>query len=118
MRCLRSPASKRERYRFMPTKTPTRARTPDVKTPVETDVVAEQMEKAVETPFDEFLEHQRHALRETTSALRALLPKEVQKHSRTAYKEAVEGYRGLFNAVMDDLIDTIEKIKLPDTPKN
>lgn len=98
----------------MATKTPTRTKTPSVKP----EKVVEKVEEAVETPFDAFMEHQRVALRETSNALRALLPKEVQEHTRSAYKEAVEGYRGLFNAVIDDIVETIEKIKLPNAPKN
>lgn len=98
----------------MATKTPTRTRTPSVKP----DEVVEKVEEAVETPFDAFMEHQRVALRETSNALRALLPKEVQEHTRTAYKEAVEGYRGLFNSVIDEIVENIEKIKLPNAPKN
>ena len=98
----------------MTTKTPTRNRTPSVKP----EEVVEKVEAAVETPFDAFMEHQRVALRETSNALRALLPKEVQEHTRTAYREAVEGYRGLFNSVIDEIVENIEKIKLPNAPKN
>jgi hypothetical protein len=102
----------------MATKTPTRTHAPSVKTPVVPEEVVKKVEAAVETPFDAFMEHQRVALRETSNALRALLPKEVQEHTRTAYKEAVEGYRGLFNSVIDEIVENIEKIKLPNAPKN
>jgi hypothetical protein len=100
----------------MAAKTSSRARSAPVSTPELKKVVTPETEEAVTTPFEAFIEHQRSAVRETGSALRALLPKEVQKHSRAAYREAVEGYRGLFNAVMDDLIENIEKIKLPEKP--
>jgi lantibiotic modifying enzyme len=103
--------------------TETRVRNRKVVEPVkEVEAVAEKVEETAEgipTVFDEFLRHQRRALDETGEAFQAFLPKEVKKHTRVAYKEAVEGYRGLFNSMVDELIERIEKIKIrPEDNKN
>jgi hypothetical protein len=103
--------------------TETRVRNRKVVEPVkEVEAVAEKVEETVEgvpAVFDEFLRHQRRALDETGEAFQALLPQEVKEHTRVAYKEAVEGYRGLFNSVLDEVIERIEKIKIrPDENKN
>lgn len=81
--------------------------------------VEKAIDKAVETikeetVLDEFMAHQRRALEETGKALRALIPKAVEQHGKAAYREAVEGYRTLVNAIVDDVIEAIEKIKVPE----
>lgn len=81
--------------------------------------VEKAVDKAVETikeetVLDEFMAHQRRALEETGKALRALIPKAVETHGKAAYKEAVEGYRMLVNSVVDDVVEAIEKIKVPE----
>jgi len=81
--------------------------------------VSKAVDKAVETikeetVLDEFMAHQRRALEETGKALRALIPKAVEQHGKAAYKEAVEGYRMLVNSLVDEVIEAIEKIKVPE----
>ena len=64
------------------------------------------------TPFDEFVEHERKAVQEFGKAFAALLPEGLREHGETAVKEMVEGYRRLFNATLDDVIERVEKAKL------
>jgi hypothetical protein len=66
------------------------------------------------TPFDEFVEHEKKAVQEFGKAFAALLPEGLREHGETAVKEMVEGYRRLFNATLDDVIERVEKAKLED----
>ncbi len=68
--------------------------------------------KAVETPIDMFIEHQRKAITEALKALESLLPVAVKEHGEAAFKELVEGYRTLFNSAIDEIVQTIEKAKV------
>jgi len=70
------------------------------------DVLAE-----VDTPFDNFLDHQKKALNEAGRALESLIPVEFREHGRSAFKEVVEGYRTLFNSALDEIVDNLEKAK-------
>jgi hypothetical protein len=63
------------------------------------------------TPFDEFVEHERKALKEFGKAFATLVPEGVREHGETAVKEMVEGYRQLFNSTLDDLVKVIERAK-------
>jgi hypothetical protein len=69
-------------------------------------------EESVERPLDRFVDHQRKALVEASKALGAVLPKELRQHGQSAVREMLEGYRTLFNAMLDDLIKTLEKARL------
>ncbi len=64
------------------------------------------------TPFDEFVEHEKKAVQEFGKAFAALLPEGLREHGETAVKEMVEGYRRLFNATLDDVVERVEKAKL------
>jgi hypothetical protein len=68
--------------------------------------------QAEPTPFDEFVEHERKAVQEFGKAFAALLPEGLREHGETAVKEMVEGYRRLFNATLDDVVQRVEKAKL------
>jgi hypothetical protein len=62
--------------------------------------------------FGQFLEHQKKSVAETNKALQALIPQGVKDHSASAYKEAMEGYRTLFNGLIDEIVDSLEKVKI------
>jgi hypothetical protein len=66
------------------------------------------------TVFETFMDHQRKAVGETGRAIESLLPEAFKEHSKAAVKETVEGYRQLVNSVLDQVIDQIEKIRLPE----
>lgn len=93
----------------MTTKTPTRQRKEKAMTPVDQPAVVPVTD---EKPFDAFIEHQKKAIEEAGKALVALLPEDFKEHGQTAFKEVIEGYRKLFNATIDELIDAMEKTKL------
>jgi hypothetical protein len=65
-----------------------------------------------ETPFSQFVDHQKKAIAEASKAFASLLPEGVREHGETALKEMVEGYRALFNSTLDEVVKTIEKAKL------
>ncbi len=62
--------------------------------------------------FGQFLEHQKKSAEETTKALKALIPQGAKDHSANAYKEAMEGYRTLFNGLIDEVVESLEKVKI------
>jgi hypothetical protein len=64
------------------------------------------------TALDAFLDHQRKAIEEARKAIEALLPGAVKEHGQAAFKEALEGYRNLFNSTLDEVIETVEKVKM------
>lgn len=70
----------------------------------------EQVEKDP-TAFDHFIEHQRNAMTAAGKALESLIPQGVREHGRTAVRETLEGYRGLFNSAIDELIDTVKDVQ-------
>lgn len=81
--------------------------------------VLEASEKEVPvtpTHFDEFVEHEKKAVQEFGKAFATLLPEGLREHGETAVKEMVEGYRGLFNATLDDVVKLVEKAKLVEEP--
>jgi hypothetical protein len=80
----------------------------------EATVTPEKEDITDPTVFDDFVEHEKKALQEFGKAFAALLPEGLREHGDTAVKEMVEGYRGLFNATLDDIIKRIEKVKLDD----
>ena len=66
------------------------------------------------------MDHQRKAFDETGRAIESLLPEAFKEHSKAALQETIEGYRRLVNTVIDELVDAIEKIRVPeekDEPK-
>jgi hypothetical protein len=69
-------------------------------------------EEKRETPFSQFVEHQKKAINEAGKALTSLLPEGVREHGETALKEMVDGYRALFNSTLDEVVKTIENVKL------
>jgi len=79
------------------------------------EVVEDVQEQLEDTPFDEFIEHQRKAVTEAGKALESLIPKGFREHGEAAVKEAVEGYRRLFNNIIDQVVSTIEKVKVEET---
>lgn len=93
----------------MTTKTPVRQKKEKAVQPVETPAVVPVVD---EKPFEAFVEHQKKAIEEAGKALVALLPEDFKEHGQTAFKEVIEGYRKLFNATIDEIIDTMEKAKL------
>jgi gas vesicle protein len=76
------------------------------------EVAEDVQERFEDTPFDEFIEHQRKAATEVGMALESLIPQGFLEHGEAAVKEAIEGYRRLFNSVIDGVVSTIEKAKL------
>lgn len=68
----------------------------------------------VERFFDEFVEREKKAITEATKAVESLLPPGFKKHGEAALKEMVEGYRGLINSAIDEIMAAIERKKLDD----
>ncbi|PJF22091.1 MAG: hypothetical protein CUN56_07745 [Phototrophicales bacterium] len=66
------------------------------------------------TPLNIFIDHQKKAAVAAAKALQGLIPTAVRENGKTAFKEMVEGYRQLFNAAIDDVVETIERMK-PET---
>jgi fatty acid/phospholipid biosynthesis enzyme len=65
-----------------------------------------------QTAFEIFLDHQRKAATQAGRALEGLIPTAMREHGSAAFKEMVEGYRQLFNATIDQVVDRIEKSKM------
>lgn len=63
--------------------------------------------------FETFMDHQRKAFDESGQAIESLLPVAFKEHSKTALKETVEAYRQLVNSVLDEVVDRIEKLRVP-----
>ncbi|NDJ61979.1 MAG: hypothetical protein GYB67_12685 [Chloroflexi bacterium] len=61
--------------------------------------------------FETFLNHQRNAIIEASKALKALIPTATLEHSEQAVRESVEGYRVLYNSVIDDVIETVDQVR-------
>lgn len=76
------------------------------------ELAEDVQERFEDTPFDEFIDHQRKAAMEAGKALESLIPEGFRDHGEIAVKEAVEGYRRLFNSVIDQVVSAIEKVKL------
>lgn len=77
-------------------------------TPVED---AQPTDETNPTALDVFFEHQRKAAEQAGKALESLIPAALREHSTAAFKEMVEGYRQLFNGVIDGVVDNIEKVR-------
>ncbi len=60
--------------------------------------------------LEAFMEHQRTALNETRKALESLVPVAFREHSTAAFNEAMEGYRSLFNTMIDEINDNVKKV--------
>jgi hypothetical protein len=69
----------------------------------------EENPEEFETPFDQFLYHQRKALEETGKALESLLPPGFKDHSNEAGREFVKGFKVLVDATIDELKKVSEK---------
>jgi succinyl-CoA synthetase alpha subunit len=63
----------------------------------------------VNMAFEDFIEHQKKAVQEAGKALESLVPQASREHGEAAIKEMIEGYRGLFNDVMDQIRGRIER---------
>jgi hypothetical protein len=72
------------------------------------EVVADVTDKNV---FETFFDHQRTAATEFGKMLEALIPDAIKDHGQSAVKEMLEGYRKLFNGAIDNVVDTIEKVR-------
>lgn len=70
------------------------------------NVKTEETKNALEA----FLEHQRKALSETGKALESLIPVAFREHSSAAFNEAMEGYRSLFDTMMDEVNENVKKV--------
>jgi len=79
--------------------------------------MSKEVEAVVEEPIvdekelstiNSFLEHQKQALDSAGKALDSLIPNEVKEHGSKAVEEMIEGYRGLFNDVMNQLVDRVK----------
>lgn len=74
-------------------------------------------EMKVETPFAEFMEHQKNSVREFGKAVETLIPEGLLEHGEAAVRESVEGYRKFFNATLDEIVKFIEKVRITEQPK-
>ena len=72
---------------------------------VEEDVLEEQ------SSLDVFVEHQKKAADSARKALLSLIPKGVKEHGQAAVQEMLEGYRELFNDVIDDVLERVKTTK-------
>ncbi len=72
--------------------------------------VSEEIDE--QTAFEIFMDHQRKAAEQAGKALEGLIPTAIRDHGSAAFKEMVEGYRQLFNAALDQVVDRIEKVKV------
>jgi len=90
------------------------AKKKNIEAEVDGVAVAEPVEAvdASDTPLEMFIDHQRRAVTETRKALQELVPKGVREHGDAALKEMVEGYRTLFNAAIDDVVELIDKARI------
>ena len=59
--------------------------------------------------FEKFVDHQKKAYEEAGQAMDALIPPDFKKHSKAALKESVEGFRVLFNTVIDIISDELDR---------
>lgn len=66
------------------------------------------LEEEQPTSLDLFVEHQKNALTSARKALFSLIPKGVKEHGRNPVEEMLEGYRQLFNDVVDDVLDRVK----------
>jgi hypothetical protein len=60
-----------------------------------------------------FIDHQGTALEEAGRAITSLLPKDFRTHSGNAVKEGREGFRVLFNGVIDEVERGLDKLRQP-----
>lgn len=65
------------------------------------------VEETETTTIDVFVDHQKEALNSAGKAITSLIPEGVKEHGSKAVEEMIEGYRGLFNDVMDDLLKRV-----------
>jgi hypothetical protein len=72
---------------------------------IEEDVLEEQ------SSLDVFVEHQKKAADSARKAFLSLIPKGVKEHGKHAVQEMLEGYRELFNDVIDDVLDRVKTTK-------
>jgi hypothetical protein len=66
------------------------------------------LEEQEPTSLDVFVEHQKKAVSSARKALFSLIPKGVKDHGRNAVEEMLEGYRQLFNDVVDDVLERVK----------
>lgn len=70
-------------------------------------------DQAIDQVFKDFVDHQKKALDEARLALEGLIPVAVKDHGKAAVEEVIEGYRTLFNALVDSVNDRVQKIRVP-----
>jgi len=73
-----------------------------------TKAEAPLLEEEKKSPFAVFIDHQREAINNAGKAFESLLPEGVREHGGKAVEEMLEGYRGLFNDVLDNVIKTVD----------
>lgn len=73
----------------------------------------EAVEENATTALNAFLEHERAAIDSASKAFESLIPDGVRVHGKKAVEEMIEGYRVLFNTAVDEVIERVEKIKIP-----
>jgi hypothetical protein len=79
---------------------------------VERAVETPRTPETVKTPFETFVDHERKAITEGLMTVESLLPDAAKEHGEAALKEMTEGYRTLFNTMIDDIIETITQAKV------
>ncbi len=79
--------------------------------PIEEVVVVQ--DEDIQDILKTFMDHQKKAIEETRLALKGLLPAAFKEHGKVAVEEMIEGYRTLFNTVVDDVNDRVKKIRIP-----
>lgn len=75
----------------------------------EADVAA--AEDRFDAAFDSFIDHQKKAAEEAGKAIESMIPQAVREHGSAAIKEMIEGYRGLFNSIMDEVNSKVDDVK-------
>lgn len=71
--------------------------------------MSEQEPTQAENAFDSFVDHQKKAVEEATKAFEALIPPTFKEHGSAAIKEMIEGFRVLFNSMIDNIKEELDK---------
>lgn len=66
-------------------------------------------EQTENTTFEVFMDHQKKAADEAVKAVEALIPEGFRSHTQAAMNESAEGFRVLFNGMLDDLKTGVDK---------
>lgn len=63
------------------------------------------------TTMETFMDHQKQALAEARKALESFIPVGLKEHSTNAFNESLEGYRKLFNSMIDEVKANADKVR-------